>query len=327
MNLRNIDPAKRLDVVSVGSWTNFDHLFRVDRLPAPGDTVRITSPIADIETVYWGGCAPNNVAAAAKLGAKAGLITVVGEDFAARGYHDYLSSLGVDLNGLIMIEGEHSGHSFLYADPHGDAICLSHVGVSNRQDDYEPNVAVLSAAKVVIINYQFDQFTYKAAQAAHEAGCLVITSGNLATSTHYVEEILRNTDLLICTEHELGILLHQLGQTGHSSWLYQIGVQAILETHGVDGCIIRPPSDHSKIPAILSKNMVDPVGAGDGFAGGVATGLAFGWKLEDAARLGAVVASFIVEAVGCQTNQPSFELATKRLKDNGVLIPTSRINS
>lgn len=320
MTALKIDRTKLLDVVAVGSWTNFDHLFQVDRLPMPGDTVQITSPIALIEKTYWGGCAPNNAAAAAKLGAKVGLISVVGDDFTSRGYYGYLASLGVDLSGLIIVRGDHSGHSFLFANPHGDAICISHIGASEKQETFEPDARVLSSGKVVIINYRFDKFTKVAAELAHDAGSFVIASGNLATSTQYAEDILRSTDMLICTKHELQQLLWQLGKDSLQQHLFDMGIQAVIETHGVDGSVIITQEARSEIPAVLSKNVIDPVGAGDGFVGGVATGLAFGYSLEDAVRLGAAVASFVVEAVGCQTNQPSWDQALQRLNEHGISI-------
>jgi ribokinase len=129
--------------------------------------------------------------------------------------------------------------------------------------------------------------------------------------------------MLICTAHELSILLKQIGHDGDLSALFAMGIQAIIETHGVDGSIIRTKESGTKVPAVLTDKVVDPVGAGDGFAGGVATGLAFGWSLEDAARLGAAVSSFIIEAVGCQTNQPTMEQVIIRLAEHGMSIPAT----
>lgn len=316
-----VDSKKPVDVVAVGSWTNFDHLFRVDKLPAPGDTVQIISSIAKIDTIFWGGCAPNNITATAKLGAVSALVSVVGEDFKTRGYYSYLESLGVNLSGLIIVEGEHSGHSFLFADPHGDAICLSHLGVSVRQNAYEPDKQILSASKVVIINYQFDKFSCEAARLASQAGGFVIASGNLAVSKIHIEDILKHTSLLICTAHELNLLLNSGISAKTLQDLFKLGVMAVIETHGIDGSIIHTTESEIHTPAVLSSKLIDPVGAGDGFAGGVAAGISFGWDLEDAAHLGAAVASFIVEEIGCQTNQPSFEQAAERLIKNGIILP------
>ena len=307
-----VDPRKQLDILAVGSWTNFDHLFRVSRIPLAGDTVLIKSPIEQVEETFWGGCAPNNATASAKLGAQVGLIGVVGGDFVSRGYDEYLRSLGVDLSGLIIVPDAYCGHSFLFSDPQGDAICISHLGIAEQQEKYEPNASLLEDAKVVIVNYRFDRFTYLAAKIANQAGALTIASGNLSTSPDYANSIIGCADLVVCTEFELGQLIGYLGLSDKGE-IFSKGVKAIIETHGVEGSEILMPQGQVHIPAVRSKKVVDPVGAGDGFVGGLATGLAFRFSLEDAVRLGAVVASFVVEALGCQTSQPSYEQALERL--------------
>lgn len=319
--------AKTLDVVGVGSWTNFDHLFVVDRLPLPGDTVQVTSGIEAVEQVFFGGCAPNNVAAAARLGAQAGLIGIVGRDFATRGYQTYFEQLGVDLSGLTTIQDGLCGHSFLYSDPEGKAICLSHLGVAARQEDYEPNLSMLAQAKVVVINYRFDSYTLQAARHAKETAGLVIVSGALITAPEYSSAFVSTTDILVCTEHELGQLIEFL-KLDDRTQLFGHGLQAIITTKGKQGSQLVTLDRTINIPIAQAARIVDPVGAGDGFMGGVATGLAFGYTLEDAARLGAVVASFVVEALGCQTNLPTFEqAATRYLKNFHQPLDRPRINS
>ncbi len=310
-----VDPGKRLDVVAVGSWTNVDHLFRVERLPAPGDTVRIVGPIEAVETTFWGGCAPNNAATAARLGAKAALVSVVGRDFRERGYQAHLSHLGVDLRGTIVLEDDLSGHSFLFSDPSGAAICLSHLGAAERQEEFDPPRELLADAKVVVVNYRFDQFGLRSAQAAAEAGACVIVSGSLSTAPDLVRPMVEATDVLICTAHEMGQLLLDLGLSARAD-LFALGIKALVETRGKEGSTVQTPDDEVQVPAVPAR-VVDPVGAGDAFVGGVAAGLAFGQSLVEAARLGAAVASFVVEASGCQTNLPTYPQAVERLGHPG----------
>ncbi|MBK8024144.1 MAG: hypothetical protein IPK19_22605 [Chloroflexi bacterium] len=302
---------KSLDVVGVGSWSNFDHLFVVERLPLPGDTVQITGPIELVERIFFGGCAPNNVAAAARLGARTGLIGVVGQDFVTRGYQAYFDQLDVNLNGAILVPEGLCGHSFLYSEPDGKSVCLSHLGAAARQEEYEPNAEVLEQTKVAVINYRFDRFTLCAAQLVRNAGGIVIASGAVMTAPDYADAICRTTHLLICTEHELQQLITFLGLDNRSS-LFGLGIRAIIATRGTLGSQIITPNDAIDIPIVLAERVVDPTGAGDGFVGGVAFGIAAGYSLEDSARFGAVVASFVVEAWGCQTNLPTFARAAER---------------
>jgi sugar/nucleoside kinase (ribokinase family) len=307
---------KPFDVVAVGSWTNVDHLFRVDRLPRPGDTVQILGPIAQVEATYWGGCASNNAAVAAKLGAQSALVSVVGNDFRERGNAAHLQALGVDLRGAIVVEDDLCGHSFLFSDPTGATICLSHLGSAERQDEFEPDPRLLTGAKVVVVNYRFDRFTLRAAQLAAQSGACIIVSGNLATGLAVAPEMVQVADLLVCTRHELDQLMRGLGLVKPAE-LFALGVRMLVETRGRDGCIVWTSSQEIQIPAVPAQ-VVDPTGAGDGFVGGLAVGLAFDRSVAEAAQLGAAVASFVIEAVGCQTSLPTFEQAVGRLSDGSL---------
>lgn len=315
-----VNPEKPIDVVAVGSWTNFDHLFRVDRLPQPGDTVQIVGPSESIEQVYKGGCAPNNAVAAAKLGSSTALISVVGRDFRDLGYQAYLEELGVDLQGVIIVEEELSGHTYLFNDPNGDAISLAYLGVAARQDEFEPNTQVLSAAKVVVINYLFDSFTLHAARIAGEAGAQVIISGPLLTTPEFVGPMLGAAHILVCTYQELAQLVQHMNLSSRSN-LFEHDIQSMVITQGVKGSLVLTPDSEVHIPVVPASQTPDPAGAGDGFVGGLASGLSFGYSLIEAVRLGAAVASFVVEAFGCQTNLPTFEQAAQRVQDTfGVLL-------
>ena len=305
---------KPIDVVAVGSWSIFDHLFQVEHLPQPGDTVKIISPSEIVESVYWGGCAQNNVVAAARLGASAALISVVGQDFHERGYDVYLEELGIDLRGTIVVDNEVSGQSFIFSDPNGNSICMSSMGVAARQDEFESDKDLLSLAKVAIINYRFDQFTLKAAQTVREAGGQVIVSGALITGPGFSGLLVDAAHLLVCTEYEIERLIQLLDLFKWTD-LFKRGIQALVITQGDKGSLLLTPDGEIHIPVLPPRQVVDPIGAGDSFVGGMAAGLAFGYPLVHAAWLGAAVASYVVEAVGCQTNMPTFQQAAQRVRN------------
>ncbi len=300
------------DVVAVGSWTNFDHLFEVTSLPAPGDTVEICTSADDVERVYFGGCAPNVAVAAARLGAGTALVGVVGEDFHSRGYADWLDACGVDRRALQVVAGERCGHSFLFRDGDGESVCISQIGVAARQEEFSPDPAIAAAGKLAVITNRFDGFTLRAAQLARAGGARVILSGALATAPELAAAFIGTADVLVCTEHELAQLVSSLAcDDAHA--LLQTGLSAIVRTLGAAGASWLTSGASGRVPAIPPCCVVDPTGAGDGFAAGLAVGLAQGQALPDAIRLGACVASFVVEAVGCQTNLPTMAAALTRL--------------
>lgn len=306
--------APEFDVVAVGSWTNFDHLFEVTSLPAPGDTVQIRGPVGDVERVYFGGCAPNVAVAAARLGARAALVSVVGEDFSSRGYAAHLDECGVDRRGVQVVPGQRCGHSFLFRDGGGDSICISQLGVAARQERHAPHPAVAAAGRVAVVTYRFDRFTLRAAEIARAGGARVLVSGALETAPGLAAAFLGAADMLVCTEHELRQLVSLLNCDGAAA-LLETGLSAIVSTRGAAGAAWRTAAAGGEIPAVAPARVVDPTGAGDGFVAGLALGLAQGQTLPAATQLGACVASFVVEAVGCQTNLPSMAAALARLEN------------
>ncbi len=305
-------PTPEYDDVAVGSWTNFDHLLEVISLPAPGDTVQIRGPVDEVERVYFGGCAPNVAVGAARLGARAALVSVVGADFRTRGYSAYLDERGVDQRAVQVSVDERCGHSFLFRDAGGNSVCLSQIGVAARQEEYAPDAATVAAGKVAVVTYRFDRFTLRAAELARAGDARVILSGALATAPALAAAFIATSDILVCTGHELTQLVSLL-DCDEACALLEMGLSAIIRTHGAAGASWQMAGASASCPAILPRRVVDSTGAGDGFVAGLAVGLAHGQALPAAIRLGASVASYVVEAVGCQTNLPTLPEALERL--------------
>ena len=58
-----------------------------------------------------------------------------------------------------------------------------------------------------------------------------------------------------------------------------------------------------EVPAVPARQVLDPTGAGDAYRAGLLKGLALGLDWPEAARMGAVLASFCVEQQGTQEHR------------------------
>ena len=306
----NETTSKAFDLVAVGGWTIFDHIFRVERIPQVGETVTISSPLEEIDRIFWGGCAPNNAVAAARLGFSSALIMVAGRDFDERGYRRYLEETGVDLQGVHVVSDGLSGHSFLFCDPEGSSVCISHIGVSERQEDIAPDPRPLRQARAAILNDRFDRFTLAAGTMGRAAEARIVTSGDLNTS-RIPQQFVAITDVLIANEFELERLAEKLDGRGIRG-LLDLGPRAIVVTAGARGAAVVTSEGEEFVPAAKARQVVDPIGAGDAFAGVTAAAYGRGIPLSVAVRIGNVTASFVVEARGCQTNLPTWDLMAER---------------
>ncbi len=77
-----------------------------------------------------------------------------------------------------------------------------------------------------------------------------------------------------------------------------------------------------KVKACAVEKVINPTGAGDALRAGFITGLASGWSLEQCGRLGAAIASFVVEQEGTLLNNlTSEDLESRVLQNYGVKLP------
>lgn len=72
----------------------------------------------------------------------------------------------------------------------------------------------------------------------------------------------------------------------------------VIVTFAERGSLVLTDGGEANVPAFTAAGVVDPTGAGDAFAAGLAIALAEGRALLDAVRFAHAVASFAVEAVG-----------------------------
>jgi adenosine kinase len=93
-------------------------------------------------------------------------------------------------------------------------------------------------------------------------------------------------------------------------------VEAIITTLGENGSLLATREGESLIPAAKARRVMDPTGAGDAFRSGLIKGLAGGIDLVQAAKLGAVSASFAVEHVGTQAHVFTLEEFWSRYEEN-----------
>ena len=93
----------------------------------------------------------------------------------------------------------------------------------------------------------------------------------------------------------------------------KLGERGSLVCDAESGVLIHTPAHRVQV--------VDTTGAGDGYCGGFVAGLAAGRPLAECAAMGAVSASYVIEACGAlETQRPS--LAARQVRLQRVLAET-----
>jgi sugar/nucleoside kinase (ribokinase family) len=295
-----------MTVSVVGAAAIIDYILPVERLPEPGDVVKVLGD-GGCAKPYCGGCAPNIATGLAHLDIPTRLIYPVGFDFRGSRCEQYWQSLGLDLDGLCIQPELPSGVAYLFFQPGNETMCFSALGASNKAIP-RPNVKL---AETVVVSPVLENFTSFYLQRAVQENRNVVATGIVSQQ---LLDSLSAIQLLVINQREAqvlsslagGLQVHQLAQRYPQSWFFITG--------GSEGSQVFQGGHQYIIPTITPKQFVDPTGAGDAYTSGVIYAWLNGNDPDVCGYVGAACASFVIEAFGAQTNQPSFQKVLNRLE-------------
>ncbi|WP_431782289.1 ribokinase [Streptomyces chumphonensis] len=301
-------PRRPLDVLVVGS-ANADLITVVERHPAPGETV-LGSDLA----VHPGGKGANQAVAAARLGARAGLLARVGDDAHGRLLAASLADAGVD-TGPVLTGGAPTGVALIAVDGRGDNTIVVSPGANGRLTpaDVADARAVLASAAVVSLQLEIPSESVAAAvRAAVAAGTRVVL--NPSPPAPLPPDVLAACDPLVVNEHEARALLRSptggapaaepADAAGRAEALRRRGPRSVVVTLGAAGALVCGPQGTEHVPA-PAVEAVDATGAGDAFTGALAWRLALGEDLASAVRFAVRVGAASVTRPGAQSSYPA----------------------
>lgn len=256
----------------------------------------------------FGGCAMNVCYTLRCFGARALPVVRVGRDF-ADGYQAHVERIGIDTRGILRDdECAWSSRCIVLSDAEGNQLTAFFAGAS------APELAALrpqrdAAALAQEVGAQFALVApdvaptmIRQARSLMDAGIPAIVDpgqGLADFSSEAATELLRCSRRLVCNEHEWLTLQRLLGATevdvvGKLDW--------VVVTGGGAGVRLLTAQSRQHVPAIAPHIVVEHTGCGDAFRAGLLVALAAGCGLDDAARVGALAATFKLESPGCQNH-------------------------
>ncbi len=280
------------DVLVVGS-VNADLVTRVDRRPAPGETVLGS----DLET-HPGGKGANQAVAAARVGGEVAFLGRAGTDGQGDFVRAALRGDGVDISHLITTPGP-NGVALITIGPEGDNSIIVSPGANAQvsEADIEAARPLFASASVVSLQLEIPlPAVLAAAKAAEAAGARVVL--NLSPPAAVPAELLALCDPLVVNEHEARFL----GATEPSGLLAR-GPRSVVITRGASGATVADRTGARDVPSPEAE-VVDTTGAGDAFTGALCVRLARGDDLATAARFAAEVGAAAVRKPGAQSSFP-----------------------
>lgn len=254
-------------VCVVGS-INVDVVTRVARHPRPGETVQ-----GSALSRRPGGKGANQALAASQAGAITQLVGRVGDDTAGAAYLNALTARGVDCSAVTIAPNTPTGHAIVTVDEHGEntVVVVAGANTTLTVGDVERAATLIEAADVVLLQLELPPTVvlYTARFAAVRGKRVVV---NLSPFTEVDHDLLTLADPVIVNEHEARVLT--------------CAIPSLCVTRGAQGA-----EWGETTVAAPRVDVVDTTGAGDAFAGALATALAAGVDrrpvLEQAVAAGA----------------------------------------
>ena len=290
-------------VIVVGS-ANVDQVFRVERIPSPGETVLSTG-----FSTARGGKGQNQAVAAARAGAPTAFIAALGDDAFGSDTRAGLIDDGVDVTGVRSLDAA-TGTALIAVDSVGENTIIVEAGANRLLVDLQSaDAAAIAASSVLAMQLEIPLETVIAAARIARAGGTTVML-NAAPIRDLPAELLSSLDILVVNEHEAS---HLAGERDWRELTEQVPV--VVVTLGSEGALLlRRGSDEVRVAA-PSVHAVDATGAGDTFCGAFAAGLAEDMELEQALLFAVTAASLSVQSYGAVPSIPlraQIDAATSR---------------
>lgn len=305
-------------------------------------------------SAFVGGCPTNISTATRRLGVKSSLFTGVGEDPVGDFILHFLDTEGIDRRYTVRKPGRRSSAVILGIEP-PDKFPL----VYYRDNCADIALTVEDVQKIPIETFKAllisgtglskepsRTATTYAAEMACDKGVAVFLDvdfradqwPDVQTFGSAVRSVLPSVDYVIGTDTEIKAAAYKGSGTAeieHSQvnestveadlaesihTVLDKGPKRLFQKSGTDGCYMFEQSGDGKVHVPgFPVEVVNTLGAGDGFAGGLLYGFLTGWEWTKAVRFANACGAYLVTQHGCANFMPTQEKIQSFIKQHGGL--------
>jgi adenosine kinase len=261
----------------------------------------------------FGGTAGNIAYSLALLGERPQILATAGKDFVR--YETWLREHWLSLQGIRRISEELTAGAYITTDQADNQITGFNPGAMKYPSLFKfDGVDPQRALAIVAPGNLEDMYTYARIYKEKNIPYIFDPGQNIPEfSGDRLLDMITGSSLLISNDYELEMMMRATGfdkaqLLGHT--------EGIITTLGENGSVIHARGQEVKTPAARASQVMDPTGAGDAYRAGVIKGLVLRRSLLEAARIGAVCASYAVEHHGTQEHRFSEEEFWARYQAN-----------
>ncbi|GAA4715007.1 sugar kinase [Brevibacillus fulvus] len=261
-----------------------------------------------------GGAEANVAIALARLGHQVGWMSRLGNDEFGLYVRQYIRGEGVDTS-RVFFDDQHPTAVFfkerqLGQDPkiyfYRKGSAASHMSPGDLDEAYLAQAKYLHLTGILpALSASCRALTYQVIELAKKRNVRIVFDPNIRLKLWSMEEarpvlmdIAAQCDIVLpgLEEGELLTGASDERQIGHI--LLQNGAKAVVVKLGERGAYYVTPEGGEYVAGYEVKQIVDTVGAGDGFAAGFLSGLLRGWGYREAVKLGNRVGSYALTVPG-----------------------------
>ncbi|MDR2572872.1 MAG: carbohydrate kinase family protein [Desulfovibrio sp.] len=257
-----------------------------------------------------GGCAGNIAWSLALLGEKPVIVSCAGRDFDH--YAKMFSKRGLPLDGIRRENSLFTALCYITTDLKGNQITGFYPGAMAVAADYAFGALNAETDLAIVSPGNMDDMRRLPALFRREGVPYIYDPGQQLPLLSAVDLLsaIEGSFACITNDYELKMICKTTGKSeqellGRTLWL--------VTTLGAQGSLVRgADGSEAHVPAVAPKSVVDPTGAGDAHRAGLIKGLVSGLTMPEAAKLGAVSASFALECMGTQEHKFTVSQFKKR---------------
>src|SRR5271157_6079540 len=299
-----------LDIIGIENPV-MDYNILINKMPERGG-------FAQLKDYSWqgGGNVGSGLVAAARLGAKCGIVGIVGDDVYGQFCIDDFKRHNIDTSHLLKDPGTKNSLCICVAEIDTMERSFIAKGGTRRQ----PTKKEIDRDYIVTARYihlgPMNEPSVQAAIWAREKGIPVVDDAG-----YFEQTTEANTDLIdyfVGSRHYYNGLFKDENYEKNCKTIQKRGPKTVVFTLGAKGVVGLDGDKYFEIPAFKNITVVDTTGAGDVFHGAFIFGLMQGWDAEKTSKFSSAVSAIKCTRLGGRASIPDYKTVQTFIKTGKI---------
>jgi adenosine kinase len=262
-----------------------------------------------------GGVAANIAYTMALLGRPPAIFSSVGDKDWSE-YEEWMHHHGIDTRFIEVVPDEHTATCYITTDLDNNQITGFYTGAMANDKKLSLRSLPREELGLVVIGPTEPEPIVSFTRECQEMGVPYVYSPIwqiIRMTGQEIAEGVRGAKVVVANDYEYELIRDKTGMSQHNILDH---AEMVVVTKGKHGSVIMTRDQVAAVPAAQPREMVDPVGAGDAYLGGLVYGLEAGLDIERAGRIASLAAVYAIESYGTQAHTYTREEFAQRYEEN-----------